>query len=156
MGFLPFMLCHTISVSLFLLPTMWCLNVSFTISRNPAHGLFGWANFEWDRLGLEVYLVAICDFVGGMGYIRVMAYFDPVFVSIVMLMEPILATILGIPVWVASMPGLTTCIGNLIVITGTGIVIVTNCSKSTTKEAATSQDCKDYTLWHCSCSLEVS
>ncbi|OQR87685.1 Drug/Metabolite Transporter (DMT) Superfamily [Achlya hypogyna] len=134
MGLMPFMLCHTFVVSVLLLPTMWLLGESFTLSRDPVHGLFGWINWEWDRVGLELYLVGICDFVGGMGYIRVMAYFDPLVVSIVMLLEPIVATLLGILAGVATVPGLVTCVGSVIVIAGTTLVIATNATPPKPKQ----------------------
>ncbi|KDO34054.1 hypothetical protein SPRG_01328 [Saprolegnia parasitica CBS 223.65] len=130
LGLLPFMLCHTLLVSLLLLPTLTLLGEEYSLSRDVNTGLFGWANLRWDRVGLEAFVVLICDFVGGMGYIRVMAYFDPLVVSIIMLMEPILATALGILVGVASIPGVLTCVGSAIVIAATMLVISVNTAAS--------------------------
>ncbi|OQS07399.1 Drug/Metabolite Transporter (DMT) Superfamily [Thraustotheca clavata] len=129
MPFLFFMLCHSFTVCMFLLPTMWCLGESYELSSNPSNGLFGWANWQLDRLPIEIYLVVICDFGGRMGFIRVLAYFDPLVVSITMLMQPILAAFFGVAAGVATVPGLITCIGSVIVIAGTALVISSSTAK---------------------------
>ncbi|OQR98480.1 hypothetical protein ACHHYP_08612 [Achlya hypogyna] len=123
MEFMPFMLVHSLTVCLLLLPTMWCLGESFELSRDAATGLLGWMNLQMDRLPIEFYLVAVCDFGGRMGFIRVLAYFDPLVVSITMLLQPVLAALFGVAAGVATVPGVVTCLGSAIVIAGTILVV---------------------------------
>ena len=49
---------------------------AITFDRHPVHGLFGWINWESDRLPLELYMAVVCNCLGTMGYIAVMKYFD--------------------------------------------------------------------------------
>ncbi|KDO31447.1 hypothetical protein SPRG_04062 [Saprolegnia parasitica CBS 223.65] len=123
MPFMLFMLCHSIVVCLLLFPTMWCLGETYELSHDASIGLFGWANWQLDRLPIEFYLVAVCDFGGRMGFIRVLAYFDPLVVSITMLLQPILAALFGVAAGVATVPGAVTCLGSGIVIAGTILVV---------------------------------
>lgn len=67
---------------------MWS-GQSFEISTDPNIGLFGWLRLQPDRLPLELWMAIICNLLGTTGYIAIMKYFDPVVVSMVMLMEPI-------------------------------------------------------------------
>ncbi|KAG9402445.1 hypothetical protein AC1031_007058 [Aphanomyces cochlioides] len=126
MNFMVFMWLHMCSVAVILLLILLLLGETITLSADPMIGLFGW--LDSTRLPLELYLVGVCDFVGGMGYIRVLKYFEPIVVSIVMLMEPVLASLLGIAVGVSNMPGIMTLVGSFVVIIGTAMVI-----KSSTK-----------------------
>ncbi|KAG9413099.1 hypothetical protein AC1031_016121 [Aphanomyces cochlioides] len=118
-----FMWCHSFTVSILLIASMWFFGEPFELSFDPAVGLFGWATPGWTRWPLELYLVGICDFVGGLGYVRVMQYVEPIVVSITMLMEPLMATFLGILVGISSIPGPLTLIGSSIVIAGTVMVV---------------------------------
>ncbi|EQC37261.1 hypothetical protein SDRG_05485 [Saprolegnia diclina VS20] len=120
MDFMVFMWLHMCTVCLLLLPLLYATD-AISLSTDPNHGLFGWVDLT--RLPLELYLVTVCDFIGGMGYVRVLKYFEPIVVSIVMLLEPVLAVCLGIMVGVSNVPGLLTVLGSAIVILGTAMVI---------------------------------
>ncbi|KDO29413.1 hypothetical protein SPRG_05950 [Saprolegnia parasitica CBS 223.65] len=120
MDFMVFMWLHLCTVCLLLLPLLYATD-AVSLSTDPTHGLFGWVDLT--RLPLELYLVTVCDFIGGMGYVRVLKYFEPIVVSIVMLLEPVLAVGLGIAVGVSNVPGLLTVAGSAIVILGTSMVI---------------------------------
>lgn len=59
-----------------------------------------------------------------------MKYFDPIVVSVVMLMEPILACAMGVAVGVDAVLGWFSIGGSLLIIVGTALVIVSNSSKT--------------------------
>ncbi|OQR82227.1 Drug/Metabolite Transporter (DMT) Superfamily [Thraustotheca clavata] len=128
LDFMVFMWLHMCTVILVLLPVLYQSVDSLSFSTNPENGIFGWA--DTSRLPYELYLVTICDFIGGMGYVRVLRYFEPIVVSIVMLLEPVLAVYLGIIVGISNVPDVVTICGSVIVIFGTGLVIhsSTNCT----------------------------
>ncbi|OQR84730.1 Drug/Metabolite Transporter (DMT) Superfamily [Achlya hypogyna] len=130
MDFMVFMWLHMCTVCVILLPLLAVFTESLSISTHPVHGLFGW--LDASRLPFELYLVAVCDFVGGMGYVRVLKYFEPIVVSIVMLLEPVLAVCLGIAVGVSNVPGLLTICGSAVVILGTAMVIHSSTQRPTT------------------------
>ena len=95
-----------------------------TFDLHPYTGLFGWLNLSSTRLPLELYIVFICNSLGQMGYVGVMKYFDPIVVSVVMLLEPIVASVLGVLIGVSPWPGLYTFIGGAAVLLGTLLVIL--------------------------------
>ncbi|OQR87862.1 Drug/Metabolite Transporter (DMT) Superfamily [Thraustotheca clavata] len=122
-------------VTLFLhFPVFYLLNIEtkfWSMDRNI--GLFGW--LKSDRIGIEMYLVFVCTIIGTMGYISVMKYFDPIVVSVVMLLEPVLATAMGVIVGVDSIPGILTWIGGVLVIAGTCLVILAANKKTEAHDA---------------------
>ncbi|ETW10075.1 hypothetical protein H310_00461 [Aphanomyces invadans] len=120
MNFMVFMWCHTVAVCGLLLPTMSLMGETFEFSTNPSVGLFGWATPN--RWPLELYLVAVCDFVGSMGYLRVLQFFEPIVVSMTMLLEPTLASFLGAIVSGSQFPGMHVVLGSLLV--AAGVVLV--------------------------------
>lgn len=101
-----------------------------TFSRHPVHGVFGWTNLQPDRLPLELYTAIICNIVGSTGYIAVLKYFDPVVVSVVMLLEPAVAAFQGYAAGVSPLPGLQTWIGDAVVVLGSVIVIMSGMKKT--------------------------
>lgn len=107
-----------------------------TLSMDPYNGVFGWVTPSVHRLLVVVYLVFVCDCIGTMGYIGVMKYFDPIVVSIVCLMEPIVATAQGIVMGVEILPGPLTFVGAALVIGGTSLVLHSQ-SRKTEKIDAT-------------------
>ncbi|KAF1790250.1 Nucleotide-diphospho-sugar transferase [Phytophthora cactorum] len=107
-----------------------------SLSTDPYNGVFGWLTPSVNRLLVVLYLVFICDGIGTMGYIGVMKYFDPIVVSIVCLMEPIVATAQGIVMGVDVMPGPLTFVGAALVIGGTCLVLSSQ-SRKTEKVDAT-------------------
>ena len=65
----------------------------------------------------------VCNLLGTTSYIAVMKYFEPVVVSTVMLMEPVLAALMGAAAAFDTLPGLQTWIGDGIVTIGIVLVI---------------------------------
>jgi drug/metabolite transporter (DMT)-like permease/choline kinase len=120
-------------LALLIFPMFSLLNIPFEASRDPVLGLFGW--LDPSRAASEVYLVLVCTLVGTLGYIAVMKYFAPIVVSVVMLVEPVLAAFMGVAVGVEVFPGLLTIVGSLLIIAGTALVIVSNSSKTQTIDA---------------------
>ena len=102
----------------------------FSLGMDPIHGIWGWLNRMPDRLPLELYMALVCNCLGTTGYIAVMKYFEPIVPATVMLMEPVVGSLLGVATGTASLPGLQTWIGNVIVGFGTFIVIYSGSSKT--------------------------
>lgn len=101
-----------------------------TFDFDPHTGVLGWINLSVDRLPLELYLAIVCNIVGTVGYVRVLEYFDPVVVSMVMLTEPVVAAILGVASGVENLPGLQTWVGDAIVVAGSIMVIYSGVKKA--------------------------
>ncbi|KAF4316977.1 hypothetical protein BBO99_00005449 [Phytophthora kernoviae] len=120
-------------LTLLLFPMFSLLEIPFEASRDPVVGLFGW--LDPSRAASEAYIVLVCTLVGTLGYVAVMKYFAPIVVSVVMLMEPVLAAFMGVAVGVDVFPGLLTIIGSLLIIAGTVLVIMSNTSKTQTIDA---------------------
>lgn len=109
--------------SLFLLAYMMLSGESILFSNHSVYGLWGWTNPTFDRLPLELYLAVVCNLLGTIGYIAVMKYFEPVVVSTVMLMQPIIGTIMGVAAGLEPWPGRQTWIGDGVVAIGIFLVI---------------------------------
>lgn len=114
-------------------PIFSLLEVPFEFSTHDTIGLFGWVRSA--RILTEMYIVVVCTLIGTIGYLSVMKYFDPIVVSVVMLMEPILATIFGVVAGVDVVPGYFTIGGSLLIILGTSLVIVSNASRTESIDA---------------------
>ena len=99
------------------------LKETVTFDRNIHHGVWGWMNFEADRLPLEVSMVLICNLMGSVGYIRAMQHFDPLVVSTAGLMEPVIATLMVFALGIGGLPGWMGWMGNALVAAGTLAVI---------------------------------
>ena len=85
-----------------------------------------------------------------------MKYFDPVVVSMVMLMEPVIALFQGIAVGVATLPGMTTWIGNAVVVSGSVMVIWSGSKKTETVDATDALHQTDAELTKSlTCSLKI-
>ena len=109
--------------------------ISFTgkpyeVSMDPTIGLFGWLNSQFDRLPLELWMAIVCNGFGTTGYIAIMKYFDPVVISMVMLMEPIIASLMGFATGVSNLPGLVTWAGDGVVVLGSVLVILSGSQKT--------------------------
>ena len=107
----------------------------FEVSTDPTIGLFGWVDLQMDRLPLELWMAIICNLLGTTGYIAIMKYFDPVVVSMVMLMEPIVASLMGAVAGVSTLPGLVTWAGDGVVVVGSILVILSGSKKTETIDA---------------------
>lgn len=114
-------------------PIFSLLEIPFEFSLDDTVGLFGWATPA--RIATEAYIVIVCTLVGTLGYLSVMKYFDPIVVSVVMLMEPIIASVLGVAAGVDHVPGLVTIAGSTLIIVGTALVIVSNASRTESIDA---------------------
>ncbi|ETK96389.1 hypothetical protein F441_00894 [Phytophthora nicotianae CJ01A1] len=136
MHLLVFLCGLTATSAMTLLCYMMASGQELSLSTDPYNGVFGWLTPSVNRLLVVLYLVFICDGIGTMGYIGVMKYFDPIVVSIVCLMEPIVATAQGIAMGVDVMPGPYTFVGASLVIGGTCLVLSSQ-SRKTEKVDAT-------------------
>jgi drug/metabolite transporter (DMT)-like permease len=102
---------------------MWCTNDPFTHDADIDHGIYGWIHTDFDRLPVELCVVFICNLCGTMGYVRAFKYFSSVIIAVAALLEPVTATLLAIVLHVGVFPGWLGCIGNVMVIVGTLMVI---------------------------------
>ena len=116
--------------SIFILMYMMMSGESVEFSTDRSLGIFGWMTPTANRLAPELYMVFSCNFLGTMGYIAVLRYFDSVVVSTVMLMEPVAAAFFEFWAGLAPLPGTQTWIGDAIVATGSAVVIFSG-SKTT-------------------------
>lgn len=102
---------------------MMLVGEKFTWSRDPYSGLFGWMNLRADRLGLEIWIVLVCNVVGTMGFVRSMQYFDSIIIAVATLLEPMLASIIAYAMGAGDLPGLQGWVGNVLVAVGTLAVV---------------------------------
>ena len=97
----------------------------YSFSTDASIGLFGWIVPRMDRLGVELYFACICDTFGTMGFVAVLKYFEPIVVSVVMLLQPFIATLEGLVLPMSTpLPGVLTICGGLIVLSGTIAVLL--------------------------------
>jgi len=92
------------------------------------------------RLLNQVYLTVVVDIGGIVGYISAMKYFDPLIVSVVMIMEPIVATVQGMIVGVSVLPSTWGLVGAAIVLVGSGLVVASSGSHEDKVETAVATD----------------
>ncbi|RLN91525.1 hypothetical protein BBJ28_00015049 [Nothophytophthora sp. Chile5] len=130
MHLLVFLCGLTATSAMTLLVFMLVTGTELSLSADPYNGVFGWMTPSAGRLLVVAYLVCVCDGIGTMGYIGVMKYFDPIVVSVVCLMEPIVATGQGIAMGVDAMPGAFTFVGATLVIGGTCLVLFSQSRKT--------------------------
>jgi drug/metabolite transporter (DMT)-like permease len=118
-----FMFLMMASGSLLLLMFMIVTGVPFTFNNDPYHGLFGWMNFEENRIFILLHIALVCNVVGTMGFVRAMQHFDNIIIAVATLLEPICATLIAVLLGVGSLPGPLGWIGNALVAIGTlGVV----------------------------------
>ncbi|TYZ57971.1 hypothetical protein PybrP1_008426 [[Pythium] brassicae (nom. inval.)] len=130
MDLIVFMCSLTLTSACVLLATLLVKGEALSFSADPHIGIIGWINPQPDRLYIALYLVLVCDLMGTMGYISVMKYFDPIVISVVCLLEPIVAAVMGVIMGVDAIPGVLTFIGAALVIGGTFMVIATQSEKT--------------------------
>ncbi|KAJ0398419.1 hypothetical protein ATCC90586_003561 [Pythium insidiosum] len=109
-------------------PVLSLLEIPYEFSTDATIGLFGWV--QSTHVLTELYIVVVCTLIGTLGYISVMKYFDPIVVSVVMLLEPAIASVMGIAVGVDVVPGWFTFGGALLIMLGTVLVVMANASRT--------------------------
>jgi len=114
---------NMIAASIFTLAAILCMGEEIELSRDIHIGLLGFMNTRFDRLPLEMFMVIVCNLTGAMGYVKAMQYFDNIIISVVTLLEPVVASGLAFLVGVGVMPGFWGWVGNLLVAIGTVMVI---------------------------------
>lgn len=125
---------HTMSVNLFMflvmfsgsflvLAYMMITNAGVTFSMDANYGLFGWLNWRYDRLAIELWIVLVCNVTGTMGFLNAMQYFDNLIIAVATLLEPMAASLIAYALHVGELPGLVGWMGNVLVVIGTvGVV----------------------------------
>jgi drug/metabolite transporter (DMT)-like permease len=102
---------------------LYVMGKDFTFDRDIHHGLWGFMNLQSDRLPLEIWMVLICNIGGALGYVRAMAYFDNLIISVATLMEPVVASLMAYGLKVGLLPNAMGWLGNFLVVAGTVAVI---------------------------------
>ncbi|ETW09095.1 hypothetical protein H310_01553 [Aphanomyces invadans] len=111
----------------------------FELSAHPTRGFFGWVH----HMEVEFVLVILVTLCGSMGFVAAMKYFPALVVSVTMLLEPVVATVICLALGMASVPGWLTFVGGFGVIIGTVLVIV---SASESTETVNVTDAADQPL----------
>lgn len=120
----------------FFVASWWLLSMMiisgehFILSSDPHIGLWGWVTPRLDRLGIEVWLVFICNVGGVFGYIAAMKYFEPLVISCCQNVNPILSSIFSVMLGVDPPPTPLALIGDSIVFGGTYMVISSGSKKT--------------------------
>lgn len=120
----PVFLCALmVCESLLLLAVLVTFRHELGVQLSPLSSRAGPIGWVWHHPFAEAYMVLVGSVVGTMGFIVAMKYFDPLVVSLGMLTEPVLATVIGVAVGVATVPGLPTFVGGAGVLFGCFLVI---------------------------------
>jgi drug/metabolite transporter (DMT)-like permease len=99
------------------------LDETVTLSLDLRVGLFGFLTPVGDRLYVEILIVAVCNMLGTLGYVRAMQYFDNLVISVASLMEPVVAELMAAVMGVSTLPGPMGWLGNALVALGTFAVV---------------------------------
>jgi hypothetical protein len=100
-----------------------------TMDLHPIHGMFGWLTRS--NLPIMSLVILNVDIFGVIGYMAVLKYFDPVVVTVITLLEPLISIIIGNAMGVAPVPSIGTWVGGLMMIIGAMGVSPTLQSKET-------------------------
>ncbi|KAH9133102.1 hypothetical protein AeRB84_020742 [Aphanomyces euteiches] len=119
-GVWNFCFCLYMGTWIVLTTCLWLGQVEIEyLSTHPQRGFFGWVH----HLDIELVLIFIVTMCGSMGFVSSMKYFSALVVSVTMLLEPIVATVICIALGMAPVPGWLTFVGGLAVLVGTVLVI---------------------------------
>lgn len=124
MNLYVFMFCNMFLSSLYSLAYLYWSNAPLSWNTHRNHGVFGWVHWDdWDRLPLELIMVIVCNFIGALGYIRAMHYFDNLVIAVCTLIKPVVAELMACLLGVGFLPGWKGWLGNALVICGTFAVV---------------------------------
>jgi drug/metabolite transporter (DMT)-like permease len=109
----------------FILPFQkFVLGEKITFDRDIDNGIWGFLNWRLDRLPNDLIQVLLGNFVGTVGQIACMQFFDPLIITVACLMQPVVAEFMASAVGVSPLPGWVGWIGNAAVIGGTLLVVI--------------------------------
>lgn len=91
--------------------------------------LFGWLNSAW--LPAVFYLAAVPGIVGHTGINGVLKYVNPLVISVAVLFEPLIGSLIGWSLGTAQIPGLFTWVGGFFLIGGVILVTLGHATTST-------------------------
>ena len=91
-------------------------------NATSSFAVFGWLSLSW--LPYVFYLAIGPGIVGHTGINAVLKWFSPLLISVCLVMEPLIGSIIGYLLSTTSVPGMWTLVGGIILISGT--LIVTN------------------------------
>ena len=92
-------------------------------SATSSLAVFGWLSLSW--LPYVFYLAIGPGIVGHTGINAVLKWFSPLLISVCLVMEPLIGSIIGYLLGTTSVPGIWTLLGGILLIFGTLIVTTT-------------------------------
>lgn len=105
-----------------------------TFDMDYNHGVWGFLLPVEDRLPLEMITVVVCNDCGTLGYVQAMQHFDNFVISSAALMEPVSAEFMAVFFGVGQWPGLWGWLGNVMVASGTFVVLYNDRKGKTTSD----------------------
>ena len=87
----------------------------------PEKSVFGWSDIVW--LPAIAYLAFVPGIIGHTGINGVLRWFPPIFISVSVLFEPLLGSVIGWLLGTTGVPGIFTWVGGPFLIAG--IILVT-------------------------------
>ena len=101
--------------------TLWAIIVEdLTFNLDEMSGAFGWLSVTW--ILYVVYLALGPGLLGHTGINAVLRWIPPLTISMILIMEPVIGSIIGWVVGVDSIPQLWTIIGGSLMISGLALV----------------------------------
>ncbi len=125
----------TILASLLLLISSLALEGTTISGEHSSLWAFGWTSATW--LPLVAYLALGPGLVGHTGINAVLRWVSPLVISVSVLFEPIIGSLIGLMLGTSSVPGIWTWIGGCLLLTGMGMVIL---AEGTDHQAEASKD----------------
>lgn len=92
-----------------------------TLDRDPSSGLFGWMTKK--QIPSELAISLVSTLMGTTGYVLVMRYVEPLAISVVTLLEPVVAAAIGVLLAGEMIPGSLTMFGAVTLLAGTVMVL---------------------------------
>eukprot|EP00965_Chrysotila_dentata_P237041 6201652-Pleurochrysis_carterae.AAC.1 len=115
----------TLQFTLYNLPLALLLNEGPVLfSADPQNGLFGWLYPHPGRILAQLWMAALVDWAGNLGFIAVMKYVPGLIVAAVMLIGPFVACFEGILVGVDRIPGPWTLLGAVVIVISSGAIAI--------------------------------
>lgn len=89
--------------------------------HSGAGGLFGWAA-SLHYLPYVIYLGIVPGIIGHTGINALLKYMNPLIITLVLNVEPLVGSVMGYLLGVAPAPGIFTYLGGLLILASTGVV----------------------------------
>lgn len=121
-GWMPlFLYAFPVTAISAVLLTVWAVQAEgLTIGIDEIAGAFGWISAAW--IGYVVYLALGPGLAGHTGINAVLRWIPPLIISMVLILEPVIGSLIGWIVGVDTIPGTWTLIGGGLMVSGLALV----------------------------------